>query len=585
VSSPQVGREDTTALLDSAQEGRDTDPQARASDTNVDQPPLRPSLLRAGPPPPVSSASRTLATTEQALAEVEATRVRGLMSGLAASSLATLLIVFFIGGDRQALAIHASALGVSSLLSGAVALWFRDPRRYSSNLALWVITAQIGVLISGYYFWGVFSAYGALVPLTIYVAVGSATRKEAILGVATCVVAQTAVAGATALGWIESRGLVEPHPERATLFAQLVAIALLQGITIGAAIGGRMARRDSVHALEEHNRALVELARREAQLAEAVADARAAREAGVGGVGRFSDQTIDGFRLAQVLGRGAMGEIYAATRGGDPTPLALKLLAPHLLRDFEARERFMRESAIISRLASPHVVRVVAVSPPDAALPYIVMERLDGTDLAQLLKKQPMRPLEEIVEIVRHVASGLDAAHKAGIIHRDLKPSNIFATGEGAGRVWKILDFGASKWRDGEGTLTQDAIVGTPGYMSPEQALGRPIDQRSDVYAFGVVLYRLLTGVPAVVPGEIPAMLQEVAYRMPVQPSKRAAVAPALEAVLAVALAKSPVHRFATAGELAHVFADAVEGTLDRGIAHRAEAILADMPWGTWERQ
>jgi eukaryotic-like serine/threonine-protein kinase len=585
VSSPEVGREDPTALLDSPHGADDTSPHARTSDTKIERPPARPSLIRAGTLPPVSSASRTLATTEQALAEVEATRVRGLMTGLAASSFVTVLIVVLIGGDRQALTIHASALGGASLLSGAVALWFRDPRRYSSSLALWVITAQVVVLVTGYYFWGVFSAYGALVPLTIYVAVGSATRKEAVFGVATCVVAQSTVAVATALGWIESRGLVEPHPERASLFAQLVAIALLQGITIGAAIAGRMARRDSVRALEEHNRALVELARREAQLAEAVADARAAREAGVGGVGRFSDQTIDGFQLAQVLGRGAMGEIYAAEKTGDATPLALKLLAPHLLRDPEARERFMRESAIISRLASPHVVRVVAVSPRDAALPYIVMERLVGTDLAQLLKKQPMRPLEEIVEIVQHVARGLDAAHKAGIIHRDLKPSNIFATGEGPDRVWKILDFGASKWRDGEGTLTQDAIVGTPGYMSPEQALGRPIDQRSDVYAFGIILYRLLTGVPAVVPGELPAMLQEVAYRMPVQPSRRAEVAPALEAVLAVALAKSPVHRFATAGELSHVFADAVAGALDRGIAHRADAILADMPWGTWERQ
>ena len=149
--------------------------------------------------------------------------------------------------------------------------------------------------------------------------------------------------------------------------------------------------------------------------------------------------------------------------------------------------------------------------------------------------------------------------------------------------MWKILDFGASKWRDSEGTLTRDNIVGTPGYMSPEQALGRALDQRSDVYAFGVIIYRLLTGVPAVVPGEVPAMLQEVSFRMPVQPSKRAKVSPEVEAVLAVALAKSPVHRFATASELALVFAEALDGKLDRGIAHRASAILAEMPWGSWQ--
>src|SRR5690606_671533 len=127
---------------------------------------------------------------------------------------------------------------------------------------------------------------------------------------------------------------------------------------IGAAIAGRAARRDATATLEEHNRALLELARREAQLAEAMAEANAAREAGVGGAGRFTDQTIDGYRLGEVLGRGAMGEIYAAHKGNDPQPLAVKLLAPHLMRDKDARDRFLRESAIVSTLSSKHCVRV-----------------------------------------------------------------------------------------------------------------------------------------------------------------------------------------------------------------------------------
>ncbi len=277
-----------------------------------------------------------------------------------------------------------------------------------------------------------------------------------------------------------------------------------------------------------------------------------------------------------------MGEVYAAEKVGDPAPLAMKILAPHLLSDKSARERFLRESAIVSALASKHVVRVLAVSPPNDVLPYIVMERLEGTDLAMLLKRHRVRPLDEVQQIIAHVAAGLDAAHKAGIIHRDLKPSNIFATGEGSHRIWKLLDFGASKWRDGEGTLTQGNIVGTPGYMAPEQAQGRTVDQRSDVYALGVILYRLLTGVPAIVPRDMPAMLQEVAFRMPVQPSKRAQVSPQLEAVLAIALAKSPTHRFATAGELAEAFATAREDRLDRALLRRAEGLLQDAPWGEW---
>lgn len=559
--------------------------QARASRPSVSRvEPRAASRIGSRVSSRTTGVSKTMATPEQALAEVEATRVRGLMTGLTGSSAVTALIVLLVGGDPFAVKVHAGALAGSALLTGLVALWFRDPRRYSPALAMYAILAQVFVLVSGYYFWGTFSAYGALVPLTIYIAVGTATRNEAIFGVTLCVVAQGGFAVATALGYIEARGLVEPVAARADLTTQLVAVGLLQLITVGAGIAGWAARRDATAALEEHNRALLELARREAQLAEAMAEAHAAREAGVGGAGRFTEQTLDGIKIGEILGRGAMGEVYAAWKGDDPTPLAIKLLAPHLLRDSAARERFLRECAIISTLDSKHCVRVLGVSPLDAVLPYIVMERLDGTDLAQLIKKQSLRPLTEVREIVKQVAAGLDAAHKAGIIHRDLKPSNIYATGDGDARIWKILDFGASKWRDGDGTLTQDNIVGTPGYMSPEQALGRALDQRSDVYAFGVIIYRLLTGVPAVVPGEVPAMLQEVAYKMPVQPTKRAKIAPELELVLAVALAKSPVHRFATAGELALVFDDAAEGRLDRGIAHRATSLLTETPWGSWQR-
>jgi len=526
--------------------------------------------------------SSTIAISEQALAVVEAQRMRGMMTSFAVSSVVVALIVVMVGGDRQAQKIHAIALVGSAVVSGGLAILFRNPRRYYPRLAVNVLYSQIFVLLSGFYFWGIFSTYGALVPVSIYIAAGTATRTETIAGVTILVTAQTAFGLATVLGWIESRGLVEPVVGRTGLFTQIVAIVLIQAITIGSALAGRAARKDAAEALDSHNQVLLELARREAQLAEAHEDARAAREAGLGGVGRFTDQTIDDLVLGEVLGRGAMGEIYAAHRVGHETPLAVKILAPHLLRDQSARDRFLRESAIVSALRSPHVVRVLAVSPPEAPLPYIVMERLEGTDLAQQLKEQPVRTLAEIEEIAVHVAAGLEAAHTAGVIHRDLKPSNIFATGEGSARIWKLLDFGASKWRDGEGTLTQDAIVGTPGYMAPEQALGRPVDQRSDVYALGVILYRLLTGVPPVLPGEVPAMLQEVSYRMPIQPSKRASVSPQIEAVLAVALAKAPVHRFATAAELAAAFRQAVAGRLEVAIARRAAFVLADAPWGAW---
>lgn len=521
-------------------------------------------------------------TTVKALAEVEAHRMRGLMIGMCSSSVITMLIVLALGGDPFAIRIHAIALGTSAIASGLTSIALRKPKPIYMRIALYVIFAQVVVLLSGYYFWGFFSAYGALVPLTVYIAAGNATKAEAIVGTTLCIVAQTGFGLATALGYLESRGLVEPVLERAPVATQIAATVLLQVITVGAMLAGRAARKDSEAVLDAHDKALVELAQREAQLAEAYAEARAAREAGQGGAGRFTDQTIDGFKLGNVLGRGAMGEVYAATRLADDTPVAFKLLAPHLHRDANARDRFLRELEIVSALTSPHVVRVLAVSPREALLPYIAMERLEGIDLAHMLKQQPVRPLHETAEIVDQIAQGLDAAHRAGVVHRDLKPSNVYACGSSV-RTWKLLDFGASKWQDGEGTLTQGALVGTPGYMAPEQALGKSVDQRTDIYAFGVILYRMLTGAPAVVPGELPAMLQEVTFRMPVQPSKRnSTISPEVEAVLAIALAKRPQLRFDSAGELARAFRAAISDQLDPATLERARQVLAEQSWGSW---
>ncbi|HEY0251351.1 MAG TPA: hypothetical protein VGC41_07470, partial [Kofleriaceae bacterium] len=261
--------------------------------------------------------SATSTASENAMAAVEAERIRGMMLGLTVSSLLTCLIVIVIGGDWLAQKIHAAALAVSAVSSAGFALLFRDPKRYSPSLAVKVYYGQIAVLVTGYYFWGIFSTYGALVPLSVYVICGSATRREAIALIGTLVVAQSTIMFATALGWMESRGLVEPVLGRASLFTQLVAIALFDLITIGSAFAGTAARRDATKALDAHNQVVFELARREAQLAEANEDARVAREAGLGGEGKFSDQTIDGLKLGEVLGRGAMGEIYAASRGNE----------------------------------------------------------------------------------------------------------------------------------------------------------------------------------------------------------------------------------------------------------------------------
>src|SRR5262245_22246211 len=257
----------------------------------MDKPPVREASTKS---PLASSSTRS----EEALAAVELQRVRGMMGGIAISSAIVAAIVILVRGEPTAMRVHAGALIATTVLAGANALWF------NREVAKWILVGQVGVLMTGFYFWGFFSAYSVLVPLTLYILAGIATRAEMFWSTISVVAAQSAFGSATILGWIHSRSLVEPVVERAPIWGQFVALAMLQVISVGAFLAGLSARRRSVKVLDEHQQAMLELARREAQLAEAIAEARAAREAGLGGGGRFTDQVLDGFRLGGVLGRG-----------------------------------------------------------------------------------------------------------------------------------------------------------------------------------------------------------------------------------------------------------------------------------------
>jgi serine/threonine-protein kinase len=225
---------------------------------------------------------------------------------------------------------------------------------------------------------------------------------------------------------------------------------------------------------------------------------------------------------------------------------------------------------------------VVEVSPDAAAMPYLAMELLEGDDLAMILRDRATLPVTEVVTLLRQIGAGLDAAHAAGIVHRDLKPQNVFAvrTGPGGADVtWKILDFGVSKLASGEGSLSIGHAIGTPSYMSPEQARGDAIDHRSDLYSLGVIAYRALTGRPAVASAEVMTMLHDVCHRMPPQPSAVADLAPGIDDVLLVAMAKAPGERFASARELADALTAAAHGTLSLDVQLRAGAVAKSWNW------
>ncbi len=202
------------------------------------------------------------------------------------------------------------------------------------------------------------------------------------------------------------------------------------------------------------------------------------------------------YRITGVLGRGGFGAVYAGQHLGTEQPVAIKMMSASV-EDQDAVQRFFREARITAKLTHPNSVRVFDVGRDGDGPLYMVMEMLRGPTLEQLLQglAERGRPLSEAetIEIAVAVLRSLAEAHAAGLVHRDLKPANIMLHRvPGVADQVKVLDFGCSHTADSNLT-TEGTVMGTPGYMSPEQCLGEPVDPRSDLYALGVVLFRCVT--------------------------------------------------------------------------------------------
>jgi len=254
----------------------------------------------------------------------------------------------------------------------------------------------------------------------------------------------------------------------------------------------------------------------------------------------------------------------------------VKLLGGEQLADSTQVARFWREVEASAAVHSPHIVSVLASSDPAEGLPYLVMERLTGQTLGERLRREPRLSPTATLELVRHVAKGIDAVAATGIVHRDLKPQNLFHTSDGA---WKILDFGVASLSGDTGTLTRGEAVGTPHYMAPEQAQGLRVDSRADTYALAAIAYRCLTGRYPFTATDTPALLYAVVHRTPARPGALAELPADVDRYFALALAKKPDDRFATAKETADAFAAALDGALDPKLRRRADAYLRKQPW------
>src|SRR4051812_20487972 len=275
------------------------------------------------------------------------------------------------------------------------------------------------------------------------------------------------------------------------------------------------------------------------------------------------------YEVVRPIGRGAMGQVYEVVHARLSGRYALKLLTNEAAADTEFLLRFRREAEIVSGLRHPHIVQVIDFDQNPDGRPYLVMELLDGEDLAARIGRDGPLPLSRVVTVIGQIASALQTAHDRGVIHRDLKPENVLLLRPASNRgdFIKLVDFGISKVKNASLRLTQERMmIGTPHYMSPEQARSVEVDERADQFALAAIAYELLSGELAFAGDNVPAVVYQVVHAQPPRLAGGGWISPAVDDVLRKGMAKRPQDRYQTVTEFAAAFAAAANG-LEEGIA------------------
>ncbi len=263
----------------------------------------------------------------------------------------------------------------------------------------------------------------------------------------------------------------------------------------------------------------------------------------------LSGTTLGDFQVERLVGRGGMGDVYLATQLSLSRPVALKVLRPDVLSKPGYIDRFLSEAIAVAKLNHPSIVHVYATDQVDCHH-YIAMEYVEGTNLREYVRKRGALDLQQAMAIMKQTAQAIGAAGEAGLIHRDVKPENILIARRG--RV-KVADFGLCRHMDEEGGHVTQAgtTMGTPAYMSPEQAQGYPLDHRSDLYSLGATFYYMLAGTPPFRADSPVAMALKQVREIPVSLLIHRPDLPVeIDRLVMKLMAKNPADRFQSAAEM-----------------------------------
>jgi serine/threonine-protein kinase len=285
-------------------------------------------------------------------------------------------------------------------------------------------------------------------------------------------------------------------------------------------------------------------------------------------------QSIGQYQIREPLGQGAMATVYKAYHPRLNRYVAIKMIHHAHLEDRGFITRFEREAQIVAALEHPNIVQVYDFAEHEGQ-PYLVMKLIEGCTLKQALSDGPLQ-LKDILTIIPPLAAALDYAHEQGVLHRDIKPSNVLLDGKSTPY---LTDFGLARLAQaGESTLSQDMLLGTPNYISPEQAMGeRDIDKRADLYSFGVVLYELLVGQVPYSSGTPLSIVHDHIYRPLPQPSSiNAEIPPQVEVVLLKALAKTPDDRYQSSAELVEALRESADTSQLKALNPERRHTIAD---------